>query len=305
VAAADIASYSYVFAKTWIELDGNQNPSELEQALAELNSLDGEAGYFTEQFCSQARYFQPANGAKIDAIRNRIETDYKSTWMYYPLLTALILAADRVDSTTGIQMAFLKQWAARSFKSLELRDPELIQGSGSAWQGDALALTSELPEVDLAYLDPPYNQHRYFTNYHIWETLVRWDAPESYGIARKRIDSRDAETKSPFNSKKTMPDALETLVGAVKAETLILSYNDESWLSREDLIEICRCKGEVALVEFDFKRYVGSQIGIYNKRGERVGTPGRPRNREWMLIAGERDRVRKMAATQTQSITFA
>jgi adenine-specific DNA-methyltransferase len=103
-----------------------------------------------------------------------------------------------------------------------------------------------------------------------------------------------------------MPAALEKLVQSVQAETIILSYNDDSWLSREDLVDMCRVRGDVALLEFDFKRYVGSQIGIYNKKGERVGTPGRARNREWMLIAGERDRVRKMAAaTQTQSITFA
>ena len=48
---------------------------------------------------------------------------------------------------------------------------------------------------DLAYLDPPYNQHRYFTNYHIWETLVAWDAPEHYGVACKRVDARDPATQ--------------------------------------------------------------------------------------------------------------
>ena len=51
----------------------------------------------------------------------------------------------------------------------------------------------ELDPVDLMYLDPPYNQHRYFTNYHVWETLVRWDEPEHYGIACKRVDARDDE----------------------------------------------------------------------------------------------------------------
>jgi len=59
-------------------------------------------------------------------------------------------------------MAFLKSWASRSFKPLELRDPGLIAGEGFAYRGDALALASTLPKVDLAYLDPPYNQHRYF-----------------------------------------------------------------------------------------------------------------------------------------------
>ncbi len=51
------------------------------------------------------------------------------------------------------------------------------------------------------YLDPPYNQHRYFTNYHVWETLVRGDEPEHYGIACKRLDAREDSTRSVFNSK--------------------------------------------------------------------------------------------------------
>ena len=59
-----------------------------------------------------------------------------------------------------------------------------------------------LDPVDLMYLDPPYNQHRYFTNYHVWETLVRWDEPEHYGIACKRVGRpRRRGTRSVFNSK--------------------------------------------------------------------------------------------------------
>ena len=62
--------------------------------------------------------------------------------------------------------------------------------------------------VDFAYLDPPYNQHRYFTNYHVWETLIRWDAPDHYGIACKRADAKGADNRSRFNSRRTMPGAL-------------------------------------------------------------------------------------------------
>ncbi len=294
VTAVDTASYSLAFAKTWIEFDGGVGQLQLEAAIDDLNKTTPEAGYFTQEFCVNARYFQPENGEFIDAVRNRIETEFKNSWMYFPLLTALILAADRVDSTTGIQMAFLKSWASRSFNRMQLRDPKLLAGGGKAIQADAVSLVSGLAPVDLAYLDPPYNQHRYFTNYHIWETLVRWDAPESYGIARKRIDSRETQTKSPFNSRKAMPEALEKLVRDVNAETLILSYNNESWLSRDDLIDICRVKGSVELIEFDFKRYIGSQIGIYNKAGQRVGNPGQKRNLELMVIAGDPKRVAKM-----------
>ena len=298
VIASDIASYSECFGKTWIELDGDSaNHTELAEALGDLQNLRGEAGYFTEKFCIEARYFQPKNGERVDAIRERIESDYRGTWLYYPLLTSLILGADRVDSTTGIQMAFLKGWASRSGNSLELRDPELLAGSGESIRGDALEIVKHLPPVELAYLDPPYNQHRYFSNYHVWESLVRWDKPDTYGIANKRLDARDAEMKSPFNSKKTMAKALEQLVADLKCETMVLSYNNESWLSRSDLLDIAGKQGHVEIVDFDFKRYVGSQIGVFNKAGERVGIPGAKRNIEHIVIAGEKSIVQRMVAS--------
>jgi adenine-specific DNA-methyltransferase len=298
VTASDVASYAECFGKTWIELDGDSvNHGELAEALAELETLPGEAGYFTQKFCVEARYFQPKNGERVDAIRERIESDYRDSWMYFPLLTSLILGADRVDSTTGIQMAFLKGWASRSGNRLELRDPELMSGPGCSIRGDALEIVKDLPEVDLAYLDPPYNQHRYFSNYHIWESLVRWDKPDTYGIANKRLDARDAEMKSPFNSKKTMAKALAQLVDDLKCETMVLSYNNESWLSRENLMDIASKRGHVEILDFDFKRYVGSQIGVFNKAGERVGNPGAKRNIEHIVIAGEKQTVKRMLAS--------
>jgi adenine-specific DNA-methyltransferase len=301
VIAADTASYSEVFAKTWIELDADLvDAKELTGALEELAALPGEPGYFTQTFCLDARFFQPENGARVDSMRAKIESDYIGTNLYNPLLTALILAADRVDSTTGLQMAFLKTWARRSFNVLEMRDPGLLSGSGLALRGDALQLAKTLPEVELAYLDPPYNQHRYFSNYHIWESVVRWDKPETYGIANKRLDARSIENKSPFNSRKTMPAAVEKLISDVNAQTLVLSYNNESWLSKDDLIAMCETRGHVEVVDVDFKRYVGSQIGVYNKKGLRVGTPGARRNVEHIVIAGDRATVKRMSESLNQ-----
>jgi len=89
-------------------------------------------------------------------------------------LTSLMEAADRVDSTTGVQMAYLKRWARRSHNRLTLRMPELVDGEGEALRREAEDAAEA--ECDVAYLDPPYNQHSYLGNYHVWETLVRWDA---------------------------------------------------------------------------------------------------------------------------------
>ncbi|NNE12805.1 MAG: DNA methyltransferase, partial [Ilumatobacter sp.] len=173
VTAVDTARYSEVFARTWIETDADTvDLAEVNAAIDELNALPGEAGYVTETFCRQSRFFQPFNGERIDAIREAIARDHASTPLEPILLTSLLLAADRVDSTAGVQMAYIKQWAPRSHKPLDMRVPPLLPGGGRAVRGDATTIAGELGRFDLAYLDPPYNQHRYFTNYHVWETIV-------------------------------------------------------------------------------------------------------------------------------------
>ena len=302
--AVDTATYSEVFAKCYVETDARDvDLKDVKDALAYLSALPGKPGYFTEAFCTQSRYFQPFNGERIDAIRSTIEDEYKGTPLFPILLTSLIEAADRVDSTTGVQMAYVKAWAPRSFNPLELRLPDLLDGPGHAVLGDACELVNQLGGFGLAYLDPPYNQHRYFTNYHIWETLVRWDAPDHYGIACKRLDSRHDETKSVFNAKRMMAAALEEVISQLQAEVIVLSYNDEAWISLEELCRMVSVHGHVEALAFDSKRYVGAQIGIYNPSGELVGEISHLRNQEYVVIGGPADMVRRMAAPYRASET--
>lgn len=293
VTAADLASYSAVLSDCFIATDADAvDLDALDAELARLDAVTGRSGYVTETFCERARFFQPKNGRRIDAIRDAIERDHPEGSPLRPvLLTSLMLAADRVDSTTGVQMAYLKQWAPRAHADLRLRRPDLLPGPGTTQRGDAMVLVDDLPATDLAYVDPPYNQHRYFANYHIWETLVRWDAPEHYGIACKRVDVR--ERRSVFNSRRTMPAALADLLGRLRAEVVVVSYNDEAWVTPDEMTRFLRDAGhaEVALLAFDSKRYVGAQIGIHNAAGKRVGEVGRLRNVEYLFVAGPPDRV--------------
>ncbi|MEP6661996.1 MAG: DNA adenine methylase [Acidimicrobiales bacterium] len=288
VTAVDSARYAHVLAQCFIATDATVvDHGALADEIARLNALPAVPGYITETFCTQARYFQPRNGARIDAIREAIARDHAGTWMEPVLLTALMLAADRVDSTTGVQMAYLKQWAQRAERVLELRVPELTAGSGTALHGDASELVGTLGPFDVAYLDPPYNHHRYTANYHVWETLVADDQPDSYGVARKRVDLRSPDGRSVFNDRRLMPDALAKVIATVAASVVVLSYNDESWISLDELVDMCAVRGEVRSVAFESKRYVGAQIGIHNPSGVKVGTPGRLRNQEYVLVCGD------------------
>jgi adenine-specific DNA-methyltransferase len=156
-----------------------------------------------------------------------------------------------------------------------------------------------LDRVDLAYVDPPYNQHRYFTNYHVWETLVRWDSPEHYGVACKRIDSRDEQTKSVFNRRREMPDALRTVITQLPAEVVVVSHNDESWVAPTEIARWLADAGheDVGMVAFDSKRYVGAQIGIHNPQGHKVGEVSHVRNLEHLIIGGPSEKVAAAVAT--------
>jgi adenine-specific DNA-methyltransferase len=289
VTAVDTATYSHVFGRCYVETDaGAVDRSALAAALAALDGLPGEPGYFTETFCVESRFLHPRNGERVDAIRRALERDWADSPLFPMLLTSLVEAADRVDSTTGLQMAYLKDWAPRAHQPLALRVPDLLPGGGRAVLGDAVDEAGRHGPFDLAYLDPPYNQHRYFTNYHVWETLVRWDAPAAYGVARKRLDSRDPATKSAFNVRRRMPEALRAVVEAVDCRVLVLSYNDEAWITLDDLVAMCAARGEVAVLAFPSKRYVGAQIGIHNPSGVKVGSVSHLRNLEYVLVAGAR-----------------
>ncbi|MDO5722587.1 MAG: DNA adenine methylase [Actinomycetaceae bacterium] len=297
--AADIASYSHVLAQTYIATDAKQiDGDELQQVIERLNALPGYDGYITRTYCENARFFQPHNGRRIDAIRDTIEADYAHSPLRPLLLTSLLEAADRVDSTTGVQMAYLKKWAPRSYRNMELRVPELIPGPGKAIHADATKLVRELPATDLLYLDPPYNQHRYYTNYHIWETLVRWDAPQTYGVAQKRLDAREEHTKSIFNSKPRMKAAFFQLLQDANAQIVVVSYNNEAWITAEEMTRELYENGheDVRLLEFDHARYVGARIGIYNPEGKKTGKISHTRNKEWIFVAGPKDRVEAASA---------
>jgi len=293
VIANDHNTFAHVLARCYVQADAREVAEPAQRVIAHLNGLPGRPGWFTETYCHEARYIQPKNGARIEAMRIALsEMDLESD-LEAVCLTSLMEASDRVDSTTGVQMAYLKQWATRSERDIELRLPDVLPGRGVALQWDA-AEAARLDPIDVAYIDPPYNHHSYRGNYHLWETLVRGDQPETYGIARKRLDCR--VFKSRFNSKPGIRPALERVLATLSARFLILSFNNEGYLPREELEELLGNYGEVAVFEMDYQRYVGARIGIHNLRGERVGRVSHVRNKEYLFVvskeAGVLDDVR-------------
>lgn len=284
VHANDHLTYAATLARCYVEADARKVKDDARKVLDELRRARPIDGYVTQVFCRDSRYFHPKNGERIDGIREAIDRLDLDPTMKSIALTSLMEAADRVDSTTGVQMAYLKKWAARAHNDLELRLPKILPGLGSASQMEAVDAAGQM-EVDVAYVDPPYNQHSYMGNYHIWETLVRWDAPEHYGVACKRIDCRDY--KSPFNRKREIRGAMRSVIDALRAKYVVVSFNNEGYLDRGELEGMLGKRGYVRTVPIDHKRYVGAQIGIHNLKGEKVGKVSHLRNKELLYIVGE------------------
>lgn len=284
VISNDLMSYAYVLAQALVEADASVYSRErLEPVLQRLNTLPPRAGWFTRAYCEHSRYFQPHNGARIEAIREGLEVEaHGDPHLRAVLLTSLMLAADRVDSTTGIQMAYLKRWASRSYNDLRLEYPPLLPGTGQALQGDALEVARGL-EADLFYLDPPYNQHSYLGNYHVWETLTLWDRPQTYGIAQKRVDVQ--RRKSAFNSRREAGEAMQRLLGSIQARHLVVSFNDEGFFRAGEIEAMLRDWGYVHRLSRPHTRYVGARIGIYNPQGQKVGKISHTENREFLFVA--------------------
>ena len=142
----------------------------------------------------------------------------------------------------------------------------------------------ELDGVDLVYIDPPYNQHSFFGNDHVWETLVRNDRPATYGVARKRCDCPDHTSR--FNRKPAIGPAFQNLVASIRADYLLVSLSIEGALRVAQIEAILRQRGHVASVVIDHKRYVGAQIGIFSPGGKKVGAVSPLHNSEHLFLVG-------------------
>ncbi len=292
VIANDHTAYAATLARCYVQADAEDVADDAARVIAELNALPalpalpGRAGWFTATYSEQSRFFQPQNAARIEAMRDRLAELALPPLLHAVVLTSLMEAADRVDSTVGVQMAYLKQWSKRSFNPLELRLPALTNKTthepSVATQLDAADAAGAF-DVDVAYLDPPYNRHSYLSNYHIWETLTVWDQPEVYGVAQKRIDCRTR--KSAFNTPRSFSAAFANVVDRLRCRHIVVSFSNEGSISEDDIVAVLQRRGPVRLVaEQGYQRYVGARIGIHSPGGVRVGEVSHTENVEYLYV---------------------
>lgn len=203
----------------------------------------------------QRQYFSDYNGAKIDAIRTKIEHWRKSGAItqntYFHLLASLLESADRVANTASVYGAFLKSLKKSALIPLILKPIDFLisNQNNCVFNTDSNTLIQKI-KGDILYLDPPYNAREYGANYHLLNTIALYDN----FIPRGKTGLREYE-KSAYCKKREVASALETLIKNAKFEWIFLSYNDEGLLSLESLQEILSKYGKYSYVAQKHQRF--------------------------------------------------
>lgn len=213
-------------------------------------------------------YFQNDNAIKIDIIRLTIEKWKLENLInedeYFYLLATLISAVPYVSNITGIYGAYLKHWDKRTFKPLTLVAPDNIHnGKAIFYNQDCDGLLPKI-SADLLYADPPYNARQYLPNYHVLETIARYDYPEIHGVTGMRNYENQ---KSAFCSKSSVASAFRRMIQNANVRYVVISYNSEGLLSKEQLSEIClefAVKKTFHCHDIDYRRY--NNVGTKSHR---------------------------------------
>ncbi|MDD2679061.1 MAG: DNA adenine methylase [Candidatus Nanoarchaeia archaeon] len=288
VYANDIADWSKVFGECYLL---NRKPASYYLPIIEhLNNLPRKYGWFSKNYGGEPnggsaiqedgrkRIWQLHNTKKLDAIREEIDKITKDEIEKSVLLTSLIIAMDKVDSSVGHQVSYLKKWAPRAYNTMKMEVPRLIidDKPHKVYQKDIFDLANDI-EVDLAYYDPPYGSSnelmppsrvRYASYYHIWKTICLNDKPKLVGVANRREDVGDTVSGSIFeefrkndNGQYIVIDAIERLIKNTPAKYVVLSYNNNGRATLQAIKEILKnLKKKVSIIEMDYKKNVMATI---------------------------------------------
>jgi adenine-specific DNA-methyltransferase len=269
VYSSDLLMSSYVFQRAYVVAD-DVDGSVADQA-RELLQVAPRESFISRHFTpaggasSAGRmYFTPENAARIDAAREELERWRKSGVVgedaYYLLLAAIIEGADRVANTAGVYASYMKRWQPNARRPFSIAIERPVRGGkkAAAYLMDAAQAARVIGEIDLIYIDPPYNSRQYVAYYHIPEILARGWADYEPAIRGKVGLLTGDEGRSQWSHGRRVQKLFAGLLASSGARHALVSFNSEGHLQPEileNLLKKAAPDGRVSHFTQRYRRY--------------------------------------------------
>lgn len=281
----DIQHYSAIISSVWT--CKNINKEKLTSIIDRMNKLMSEMRedimtpmevdfvYNNYTPMGDRMYFTKLNGYKIDKVRQEIENLRTQLTIeeYKCLLKVLLYAVTSVSNIASVYGAYLKKFKQSADKQLTL-DVKVLEWliddntiEHVTYNDDILNLLDNIDTrwVECGYFDSPYNNRGYSDNYHVLETLSKYDYPKLKGKTGLRVE--EIKGAKAFTSKVYTKDAFQIALGKLKSKYVFISYSSESIVSKEKMISIMEECGwkNIQCIEQGYARFKSNN----NKEQER------------------------------------
>lgn len=243
--------------------------------LNNLKKSEIKSGFITQNYSPAGEfgrmYFTEENAKRIDTIRNLLNVWHQKQLVtddeYFYLLASLIEAVPYISNITGTYGAYLKHWDNRALNKLDLKPIELINNgySNKAFQGDSINLLNTI-SGDIVYIDTPYNSRQYAPNYHVLETIARYDNPIIKGVTGIRDYS---EQKSDFSIKRRAKQSMQKMLENLNFKHAVLSYSTDGIIPESELVDLINkfsILGSVEKRRISYRKYkskISNNKGVY------------------------------------------
>lgn len=272
VIANDLQYYSYVLNRHYIGNCQNLNFDNFNgcNIFEYLNKIPSYKGFIFENYAQSGGnnrlYFSDENAIKCDTIRTKIEELYTqgniNSDEYFFLLCCLLEGIDKHANTASVYGAFLKKLKTSAQKKFELHPMEIINSDKPqfVFNKNANELVREI-ETDILYLDPPYNERQYASNYHMLETIAKYDNP----VLNGKTGLRDYKNQcSEYCKKQRVAAAFADLIKNARAKYIFLSYNNEGLMPFDTIRAIMETRGKYGYFTREYNRFKADKNREYS-----------------------------------------
>lgn len=250
--ANDMEYYSYVLVRNILRTKPLERLDEAVKILLTCKGVEGKIfRHYSLEGGEGRHYFSSENAKMIDALRQGIEAFKENEPLYFCLLASLLECAHGVSNTASVYSAFLKKLKPLALETLSFTPCiyPLTHTPCQLFCEDANHLIERI-EGDILYLDPPYNRRQYGANYHLLNTIARYDDITPLGKTGVRN-----YTSSLYCKKTTALEALEEIIEHARFSLIVLSYNNEGLIAGDAMASMMKKYGKYSLFSHEHERF--------------------------------------------------